>query len=173
VAKTLTDAQFDNVSATSTRPVYVVQIQHGSAVEYLSTSGTVYLDGVPYTAGGIALESIQDSRKASLSLLATPERIAECISGTWRGEKVCKVYGIPATPDGSVNYVMADAILLLDGIIDDSKLSGLKIAINALHKYSATRYTPRLNCSELSNYIPPAGSVFTWQGGRYVLVSKV
>jgi len=172
MAKTLSDTQFTNVSESSTRPVYLVQIQHGSAVEYLSSSGSVVLDGVPYTEGGIAVESIEDNRRAALSLHATPERITECIDGTWRGEKTCKVYGIPDVPETTSVYDLTDAILLLDGVIDNSQLSGLSIAIRAIHKYATTRYTPRLNCSELSEYIPSAGSVFAWQSGKYVLVSK-
>jgi hypothetical protein len=142
-------------------------------VEYLSSSGNVTLDGIPYVEGGITVESIEDSRRASLSMLATPERLAECIAGTWRGAKVCKIYAVPATPDSAGAYVTADAILAIDGVIDDSQLRGLKIAIRALHKFAAARYTPRLNCSELSAVIPPAGSALSWQGYRYVLVSKV
>jgi len=173
MAKTLTSDQLDNVSATSTRPVYLVQLQHGSAIEYLSSSGDVSLDGIVYSEGEITVQAIEDSRRATLSMMATPARLSECIAGTWRGEKVCKVFVVPATPDSAGAYVMSEAILALDGVIDDSKMSGLTITINALHKYAATRYTPRLNCSELSAVIPPAGSALSWQGYRYVLVSKI
>jgi hypothetical protein len=172
VAKTLTLAQFTNSSADSTRPVYLVQLQHSGTIEYLSSSGEVTLDGIDYRAGIVTVTSIENNRSATVTIPATIQRTLECSSGSWRGYKLCKIYGVPAMPGDSAAYVSADAILLLDGVIDDSRLSNMTVTVRAIHKYAAAVYTPRLNCSELSPHIAPAGSLFTWEGTGYVLVSK-
>jgi len=88
MAKTLTLAQFTNSSAESTRPVYLVQLLHSYAVEYLSSSGDVTLDGITYSAGGVTVKSIEDNRSATITLQATVPRINECVAGSWRGHKM-------------------------------------------------------------------------------------
>jgi len=80
---------------------------------------------------------------------------------------------VPSLPEDSTVYSAVEGILVLDGIIDNSQISGDRVKIQALHKFSAARYTPRLNCSELSKVIPTAGAVFSWQNGKYILVSKI
>ena len=172
MARTLTDAHFNNTSAVVTRPIFVVQLQHSGAVEYLSSSGDITFDNVSYAAGGVEVDSISDNYSATLTLHATNARIQECVNGSWRGNKLCRLYGIPASPADDNYFNLDDGLLLLDGIINDSRVSGRSIKIQGIHKYSSASYTPRLNCSETSNLIPAAGSVFSWQNGSYVLVSK-
>lgn len=164
--------QFNNVSANSTRPIYLVQLQYAATIEYLSTSGPIKFDGVDYVAGGVDVENIASGQRVSLSLFASASRVAETVSGTWRGAKLCKVFAIPAAPASEPIYTLDQGIPAIDGYIDTARVSGNKISVVAIHKHYANAYTPRLNCSELSIYTPPAGSVFTWQGGSYTLASK-
>jgi hypothetical protein len=168
----LTGDQFTNVTATSTRPIYLVQLQFASVVEYLSSSGEILFDDITYEAGGIDVQSIAGSTAAQLSLFATTDRIAQTIGGSWRGERTCKIYGIPALPESGTDYDMVDALLLIDGYIDSARVSGDRVTVSVVHKHTSSSYTPRLNCSELSAYTPRAGTVFTWEGGTYTLVSK-
>jgi len=168
----LTGAQFTKVAAESTKPIYVMEWYHSGLPEYLSASGDVVFNGVNYAGGYFNLDEIAIGETAKISAHASLDRIKESIDGSWRGGRTCRIYGIPALPGDSGVYALEDGILLLDGVIDSSSTNGKRVTVSIIHKFMAASYTPRLNCSELSAFIPPAGTVLSWQGGRYVLVQK-
>jgi hypothetical protein len=168
----LSDAQFEKVAQQSTKPIYVIEWYHAGTAEYLSASSTVVYNGISYVGGSIRLDDIAMGETARISAHASTERIKESIDGSWRGGRTCRIYGIPALPGDSGVYALEDGILLLDGVIDSSSTNGKNVTVSVVHKFIAASYTPRLNCSELSARIPPAGTVLTWEGDRYILVQK-
>ncbi len=158
---TLTPAQLAAVDLPSTRPVMLVRLDHSGTQELLSCSGNIEFDGELYTAGGVSIDSVSDGSAASLSLPATPERVAEVQNGTWR-HAVCKIYAVPAVPGDSGSYVTADAILMLDGVIMASSFSGGKVSVSAIQRSLDGSNTPRNTISEVASHIPPPGSILTW-----------
>lgn len=171
MGRTLTTTQETNVRANSTRPIYLVQLAHSGVVEYLSASGAITFDGILYAGGGVEVNSINGEVSVDLSLHASIERIHESFNGTWRNEKLCRVYGIPASVTDENIFDLDAGIELLDGFIDSSSYRvGDKVRVRGVQKTIDRSFTPRLNCSELSLHLPPEGTVFSWEGDQYTLV---
>ena len=51
----------ERLQSPATRPIYIAQINHSGATEYLSASGAVTYDGQVYTAGGMNIRSVVNS----------------------------------------------------------------------------------------------------------------
>jgi len=168
----LTPAKFSNAAAPSTRPVRLVRWEHSGALELLSCSGDITYNGEIFTAGGVNVLSVEDGRRATLSLPATPERVQEVINGNWRNGKICQIYAVPGLPADDGVYELEEGLLELDGIIDSSQYSGGTITINAVHKYLKGNLTPRTTFNAFSVHILPAGTVIEWEGQSYTLVSR-
>lgn len=169
MARDLTTTQFNNAQAYATKPVYLVELSHAGYLERHAQIEDAVFDGQVFTADGIEVLDIQDDVSASLSLFATDARRTASKSGVWRGGKTCKIYAVPDVPGIPSDYIVTDAILVFDGIIDTSSISGNRIRITAVPGNSATQYTPRQNFSEMSDILPPAGTVFTFNGNTVTL----
>lgn len=171
MSRTLTTSQNAAVDSNSTRPIFVVQINHSGTIEYLSSSGEVTFDGLPYVPG-IKVSSIQDASAASLELPWSTARVAEIQNGAWRGG-ICKVWAIPALPDEATPvYDLADGILMLDGQIRASSFSGNRVSIQAAHVSAISKISPRYTYDAVCNHIPPAGTQIVWEGEILTLESR-
>ncbi len=168
----LTTTQFNNARAVSTRPVKLIRWEHSGALELLSGSGDISLDGELYEPGGFFTVSTEDGRTGSLTMPATPARVAECYSGNWRNGKICQIYSVPGLPSDDGLYTLAEAILELDGIIDSSSASGGILTVSAVHWSLRGNITPRTSCNEFSQLIPAANTLVEWEGQSYVLVAR-
>jgi len=170
MARELTSTQQTNVEAGATRPIYLVEWQHSGTTEYLSCSGTVqYGSGSPvqtYTAGGLTIAGIEDSKTATIVLPATADRITEILGNTWRGG-ICKITAILAAPGDTPLYSSADGLLMLDGLIEASTFSGETITVTAKCKYYTGALVPRFTFNDVTGIIPAVGSVSTWEGENY------
>lgn len=170
MARELTSTQHTNVEAGATRPIYLVEWQHSGTTEYLSCSGTVqYGSGSPvqtYTAGGLTVTGIEDSKTATIVLPATADRITEILGNTWRGG-VCKITAILAAPGDTPLYSAAQGLLMLDGVIETSTFSGETITVVAKCKYYTGALVPRFTFNDVTGIIPAVGSVSTWEGENY------
>jgi len=170
MARELTSTQHTNVAAGATRPIYLVEWNHSGTVEYLSCSGTVqYGSGSPvqtYTAGGLTVTGIEDSKTATIVLPATAARITEILGNTWRGG-ICKITAILAAPGDTPLYAAADGLLMLDGLIETSTFSGETITVVAKCKYYTGALVPRFTFNDVTGIIPAVGSVSTWEGENY------
>jgi len=170
MARELTSTQHTNVEAGATRPIYLVEWNHSGTTEYLSCSGTVqYGSGSPvqtYTAGGLTITGIEDSKTATIVLPATAARITEILGNTWRGG-VCKITAILAAPGDTPLYSAADGLLMLDGVIETSTFSGETISVVAKCRYYTGALVPRFTFNDITGIIPAVGSVSTWEGENY------
>jgi hypothetical protein len=172
MARNLTAVQYNNLVATATRPINLVRWEHSGMLELLSCSGDITFGGEMYSAGGVEVDSIEDGRTATLSLPATPARVAEVINGNWRNGKICKIFAVPGLPEDDGDYALSQGILVLDGVIDSSQYANGMITVNAIHRYLRGNLTPRTSFNELSTHIPPSGTMLTWEGESYMLVSR-
>ena len=170
MARELTSTQQANVEAGATRPIYLVEWKHSGTTEYLSCSGDVsYGDGSPiqtYTAGGITIAGLEDSKTATLILPATAARVTEIQNNTWRRGH-CKITAILAAPGDSPVYAAADGLLVLDGLIESSSFSGESITVIAKSKYYTGALLPRFTYDDVVTSAPAVGTVSTWEGENY------
>lgn len=166
-----TEAQKNNLEETSTRPITILQLEHSGAIEYLSCSGVVQMDSILYSAGTASVRNIEAGRSAVITVPATATRVAETINNTWRGG-ICKIYAIPALPDDDAEFVLADAIFQLDGLILNSKWQGSSVTITAIQKNLDGNFTPRNRIDEYTNHVPAPGTILAWEGDTLVLVSR-
>jgi len=170
MARELTSTQQSNVEAGATRPIYLVEWNHSGTVEYLSCSGDVlYGDGSPnqtYSAGGITIARLEDSKTATLILPATAARVAEIQNNTWR-TGICKITAILAAPGDSPVYAAADGLLVLDGVIESSSFSGETVTVTAKSKYYTGALIPRFTYDDVVTSAPAVGTVSTWEGENY------
>lgn len=166
MARELTSTQHTNVEAGSTRPIYLVEWQYSGETEYLSCSGDVTYDSQAYTAGGLTIASIEDSKTATIVLPATAERITSILRSSWRGG-VCKITAILAAPGDTGTYSAADGLLMLDGIIEAPTFSGELISVVVKCKYYTGALVPRFTFDDVISIIPAVGSVSTWEGENY------
>lgn len=167
----LTAGQLSNVGGANTRPINIVSIEHSGSIELLSCSGELSYDGDTYAGGGINIRRIENNRSATLTLPATATRITESQNGTWRGG-TCKIYAIPALPTDSNIFVLADGLLILDGVISTSSFATDRITVTVVHSNLDGNYTPRNLIDEACNHVPSPGSILTWEGENIVLVSR-
>jgi len=168
----LTTQQFSRVTSGATKPAYLVQLEHAGFLEYFATIEDAYYDGNSYLADGIDVADIRDQVSASIDLFATPTRIMQSISGSWRNGKRCKIYAIPSFPDSVSDYILSEAFLVFDGVLDSSAWSNSRIRITAIPKTTSSLYTPRNTFSEISAIMPSPGSVVNWEGGTVVLQAR-
>lgn len=170
MSRTLTASQTTAVDSNSTRPIFVAQINHSGIIEYLSSSGEVTFDGLPYTPG-IKINSIQDASAASLELPWSTARVTEIQNGAWRGG-ICKIWALPAVPDFDGVFLLADGILILDGQIRSSSFSGNRVSVQAAHVAAISRISPRHTFESVCNFIPAAGTQILWEGDILTLESR-
>jgi len=171
MSRTLTTSQNTAVDSGSTRPIFVTQINHSGTIEYLSSSGELIFDGLPYVPG-IRISSIQDASAATIEFPWSPARVAEIQSGAWRGG-VCRVWAVPALPDEeSPVYDLADGILMLDGQIRASSFSGDRVSVSAAHVSAISKLSPRHTFESVCSFIPASGSKIIWEGEVLTLESR-
>lgn len=169
--RSLTEAQFDNLDLSATRPIYCVWLEHSGSAELLSSSGPIVYNTLPFQGGGVTVKKILDSHSATLVLHASAARIAEVQNGTWRNGR-CTIYAISGAPSDTNLYTVEAGIVLLDGVIDDSQFADDRITIRAIHTNLNGNYTPRNFYDEVCNHIPAPGTVITWDGEVQVLESR-
>lgn len=160
----------NNILPSSTRPIYLVEINFSGTAEYLSCSGAVTYDGQAYAAGGCSVESMKNQETARLSFPATAERNAQLLNSSWR-RGVCNIYFIPGAPGDTLTYAAADGVLLLPGLIDAAELSRDSIRLDVVNKYLTGVMCPGLIFNQFCNHIPAAGTSITWEGETDVLES--
>lgn len=162
-----TDAMLANLQADSTKPVYVVQIAHGSTPELLSASGPVEFDGEDY-AGFVNVSTVTNGESATLTLPATAQRAMQVQNGIWRNG-YCKIYALPALPADGNKYTSAEGLLVLDGVILTSVLARNTVQVSVVHKYLAGKTTPGDLYDAVCNHMPAPGTVLVWEGERLIL----
>jgi len=169
----LSSAQQSLVESQSTRPIFVIEIQHGGSSELMSSSGRVLFDGRSYAAGGFNLRSIRDAESAEIELPFSSTRVAEIQSGSWRGG-LCKIWAIIASPDDpeGTEYSASDGFLRLDGRIQSSRLSGNSITVSIVHALANSKVSPRHTYNSVCNFIPGSGAVIVWEGDSLTLESR-
>lgn len=168
--KTYTDTQLTNVEAMATKPVQVVMWGHSGVEELLSCSGDIVFDGQAYVPG-IEIVNIQDSRTATLKVPGDTDRVGEVQNGTYRGQ-ACKIYAIPASPGDGGIYLLSEAVLQIDGIIDKSVYRAGTVTVTVIHKNLTGNLTPRHLMDAVANHIPPAGTQILWESDRLVLETR-
>lgn len=167
--RTVSQQQLANVDATRTKPVFLVAWEHSGVEELIAcTVGEVVFDSRTYTPQDVTVSSIQNGRSASLVMPASPTRVAQSQNGTWRNG-FCKIYAIPAAPTDALTFLEADAILVLQGEIRSSALSGNQITVVCEHVGAGFRLSPRYTFDAVCNHLPPAGTVISWEGDTIVL----
>jgi len=172
VSRELTASQFALLTASATAPIYLVAWEHSGIRETLSMSGDIIFADELYTGGDVTVTNIKNGIAGTLNVFASTERIAQVVSGTWRGSKECKIYNVPASlTDGAFMYATEDAILELDGIINSSGYSGNRITVQIVHKYFNRQMTPRNTYNEITEHAPPPGTMITVGTDKYVLKS--
>ena len=168
MARTLTAGQTTNVEAASTRPIYIIDFGHSGATEYLSCSGDVTYGGQAYTGGELRVTQIVDSDVATITMPATSTRVTEVTTSTWRNGSVV-IRLIPGAPGDSGTYTSSpdEAIVVMDGIIQSSNMSGEVITVTVKNKYFTGALAPRLRLDQIAHHIPPVGSTSTWDSEEY------
>lgn len=169
--RTVTGQQQENLSREASRPVYLVSWEHSGSEELLSCAEEIVFDSQTFTAGGLRVTQIADARSATLTLPATSTRVTETQNGTWRGG-ACKIWQIPAAPSDGDTFEAADGILLIDGEIRTSELSGESIVVSVTHRTLSQKLTPRHNIEAVTAFSPAPGTVITWEGDKLVLESS-
>lgn len=164
----LTSTQLTNVNATATRPIYLVEWAHSGSTERLSSSGSITYDGNAYTAGGVLVRSISNGRSATITVPATAARAGQVADNDWRNG-TCKVYCIPGAPGDSGTYAAAAGILLIDGVIDSSRLGRNTVNVQITSKYLVGVTTPVLTFDRICNHLPAPGSTIEWEGDSLAL----
>jgi len=180
-----TDAAQDAILAERfTRPIYMVEIDIGGQ-EYLSTNGDVTVAGIDYTGADVGLRSIQNWSSAVVSLLPTPERVAQVVSQSWRYGR-CRISLLPATyyplliqpgyvADGYFlqGAVYADPMLLVDGELTAASFSGDRVEFTVASRVSVGRWLPAARIAPpICNHLPKPGTVIVWEGDRYTLEAR-
>jgi hypothetical protein len=171
MSRTLTPEQTANSTEARTRPVVIVRLAHSGSIERLSCSGSIVFDGELYAAGGINLGSISNGTGATLALSATPARVSEVQSGSWR-YGICQIFMIPGVPEDSGEYEAGAGVLLLDGQISQSQFQAGRVNVSARQITLSGNYTPRNLIGEVCSHIDPPGTVLNWQGDITVLESR-
>jgi hypothetical protein len=167
--RTLTSDQLSNVQQEATRPVYLVDWEHSGTQELIAcTSGAVVYDGMTFNAGDLKVVSIDGGKSAQLSMPASPTRGMEVQNGTWR-MGYCKIYLVPALPGDTLTFVEADGLLVLDGEIRSSALSGNSIGVSVQSTSDGVILSPRHTFDAVSNHLPAAGTIISWEGDQLVL----
>lgn len=166
----VTDAHLANMMEVVTRPIYLLQLNHSGTVEYLSCSGECTFDSQVYTPGGASIGNVVNAKEATVVVPNSPARVDELQTNAWR-DGICKLYYIPALPADGNAFVVADAILMLDGIIDSSGLRGETLNIVAKNKWLTGNMSPVYTFDQVCNHIPPAGSTLEWDNTTVVLDS--
>lgn len=167
----ITEQQESNLQQTATRPVYIIRHAHSGVDEYASCSGEIVYDGQLYDAGGANVTSMQDSRQATFTLPATPDRIAQVKNGTWR-DGDCVIYHIPGLPSDDGTYDTSEAILVLSGKIRTSGFTNGRITVNATHTNNLNKISPRHTWDEVCPHVPAAGTEIAWEGDRLILTTR-
>lgn len=167
----ISQQQEERLLQKATKPIFIVQHQHSGITEYVSCSGDVVYDGQLYQSGGVNMSSVQDSRTATFTLPATPERINQVQHGTWR-DGDCVIYHIPGLPEDDSAYLADEAILVIDGKIRSSAYSGNKITVTVAHNNNLNKLSPRYTWDELSVHVPAPGIEINWEGDRVVLTAR-
>lgn len=163
------DYRFGRLTQPATRPIYVIRWEHSGTTELISCSGDITFNEEFYTPAGVAVLDLSDGLSATIELIPDAARVSEVIGGNWRNGKTCKIYAIPGVPGSEKYYTLEEAFLVMDGVIEDSELSGGRITVTVRHKYIGRNLTPRYNCSEVSTILPAAGTVLEVGGTKYVL----
>lgn len=201
MGRALTDQQESILTAQKTRPVFIVEIDHGDGIEYLSAGSDVQFGENAYAAGGIAIKSVQDSEGAVLELVATPNRVSQIEQGAYRGG-VCRIWSIPSISLGygtiylvsesgtdrivsesddlivgetaaeDMSFRASDGILMLEGLCISSRLAGNRVVVIAEHVNSYAKMTPRYTVDAVTTYAPAPGTVIEWEGELYTLESR-
>ena len=168
----ITTAQWTNTGEVSTRPIRVMRWEHSGSLELLSESGGIEFNGELFSAGGVFSISVEDGRRATITLNGTTARIAESVAGRWRTGKICQIYAVPGLPTDTGVYALEDGLLLLDGIIDASEYSNGVVSVRVVHKHLRGNLTPRQTFNLYSEYIPNPGSLVEYDGESYMLRSR-
>ena len=179
-----TAAQDAVLAERFTRPIYLVEVAIDGQ-EYLSTNGDVELDGIAYTGADVGLRSIENWSSAVVSLLPTPERVAQVVSQSWRYGR-CRISLLPATyyplliqpgyvADGYFiqGAVYGEAMLLVDGELTAASYSGDRVEFTVASRVSVGRWLPAARIAPpLCNHLPKPGTTITWEGDRYTLEAR-
>lgn len=168
----LTTTQWTNTRETSTRPIRLIRWEHAGYLERISESGDIEFNGELFNAGGVNSISVDDGRRASITVNASQTRIAESINGRWRNGKICQIYVVPGLPEDTGVYTLEEGILVLDGIIDGSEYSGDRVSVRVVHKRLNGNLTPRQTFNAYSALLPAPSSLVTWEGESYTLKSR-
>lgn len=168
----ITTGQWTNTGEVSTRPIRVVRFEHSGSLELISESGDIEFNGELFSAGGIKQITVEDGRRATLTLSGSTTRIAESVAGRWRTGKICQIYAVPGLPEDTGVYDLEDGVLLLDGIIDASDFSGGVVTVRAIHKHLRGNLTPRQTFNVYSQYLPAVGSLVEYDGESFLLRSR-
>lgn len=167
-----------------TAPIYLVELDMGAGVEWLSTNGDQVVDAQTYTGADVGVAGMDNWQRGSIRLLPTATRAAQVIAGDWRG-KACNIYLRPCVrypqiiEDGyfADGYMMqgtvyGDPILLLAGELVSAKL-GDKLEIGVTHSALISKICPRTRLAKpILNSLPAPGSQFIWSGETYTLESR-
>jgi hypothetical protein len=168
--RSVTAAQRANLELAATRPLYLVSWEHSGSEELLSCGPEIVFDGQTFTAGGLRVDQISDSRSATISLPATSTRVTETQNGTWR-QGSCKIWQIPSAPSDGDTFDAADGILLIDGEIRASEFSGEEIVASITHKTLSRKLTPRHTVDAVTAFSPAPGTIISWEGEKLILES--
>lgn len=165
--------QYSRRAAAVTEEIHLVRWEHSGALETLSTKGDRTMDAESYAGGVLLAVTVEKGEtEATIEMHVTPDRAAEVDGGTWRGGKICQIYSVNAEPGTDEVFTMDQTELVLDGLIDSSRMAGHKITVKAVHKSLAGKKTPRHTFSQLTDSIPPAGTIIEYGGDKYPLVAK-
>jgi hypothetical protein len=168
----LTTTQWTNTRETSTRPIRLIRWEHAGYLELISESGDIEFNGELFGAGGINSITVDDGRRATVTVNASLARIAESINGRWRQGKICQIYVVPGLPADTGVYTLDEGILILDGIIDGSEYSNDRVSVRVVHKRLNGNLTPRQTFNAYSAYLPAPSSLVTWEGETFLLKSR-
>jgi len=165
VPRDLTATQLANVNATVTKPIYLIEWEHSGSTERLSCSGDITYNGNAYSSGAVRLTSLTNDRGATIVVPATTTRVDQICGNDWR-DGICKIYYIPGIPANSPEdtYAAADGFLVLDGLINASRLSDKYVTVSAVSKYLQGEISPTLTYEMVANYMPAPGFRIEWEG---------
>lgn len=189
MTRTTTADQDAILAERFTKPVYLVDIEIDGQ-EYLSTNGTMVVDGVTYTGSdpeqSVRISAINNWESATLALPATVARVTQFGAQSWRygrcriSLRVATYWPILIQP-GYVEegfFIQGDTfadppMLLIDGEITAGALNGEFIEYTVSHLVTVGRWLPGVRIAPpICNHLPKPGTVIVWEGDRYTLEAR-
>lgn len=182
--RALTSGQAADLAGRETRPVYLIDLYIEGDERY-STNGdrTVELDA--YAGADIGLASIDNWAGARIRLRATPSRVAQFLSQSWRhGRCSVSLLAVGQYPRlMQEGYVQAGyaiqgehqsaPILLVDGELTAGSLSPERVEFTVSHRVTVGRWLPALRIDPpLCNHLPRPGETVLWENEKFTLEAR-